>query len=197
MGGGRSACHVARPCPSFVTIPWVVSGGERQTARPATQTKPERCDGNAAGCYSDLLHAHAARRLLLQGPHASRETGQADRRPHVHDRLGRAGQPMGLIKSNTARRSWRLTPFDWLVSMPIGPGDWAPSHPIRRANVRRPCFESFDSYSSDIHLLPPTPPDPASQARAQTAPSQVSGPGPNDRPTSCSINRTRWLAPAS
>jgi hypothetical protein len=36
---GVRACHVARPCPSFVTVPWVVSGGERQTARPATQTK--------------------------------------------------------------------------------------------------------------------------------------------------------------
>jgi len=79
---------------------------------------------------------------------------------------------MGLIKSNTARRSRRLTRLDSLVSLPVGPGHLAPTLPIRRARVRRACFESFDSfdsYSSDIHFCRPHDP-------AQTASSQASGP---------------------
>jgi hypothetical protein len=98
--------------------------GKRRVQRP----KPNRvCDGNGAGCYSHLLHAHAARRLLVA--RAPREP--RDRTSHKQTR--RAGQPMGLIKSNAARRSWRLSRLDWLVSMPIGPRDLAPTPPIRRA----------------------------------------------------------------
>jgi hypothetical protein len=140
------ACHVARPCPSFVTDSQFL--GSCLAVRGKRRGK---CvTGTPAGCYSHLRHAHAACRLLARAPREPR-----DRTSHRQTR--RAGQPMGLIKSNTARRSWRLARLDWLVSMPIGPGDLAPSAPIRRARVRRPCFESFDSYSSDIHFAhPPT-----------------------------------------
>jgi hypothetical protein len=167
-GRRRSACHVARPCPSFVTVPWVVSGGERQTARPATQTKQSVCDGDAAGCYSHLLHAHAARRLLARAPREPR-----DRTSHKQTRAGRPADGPNKIKHSKAQLALNPTRFARFNARRPGTCGPDPSHSPRR--VRRTCFASFDSYSSDIHLCRPHDPETANGQRHHDP--KPSGPG--------------------
>ena len=121
------------------------------------------CDGDACG----LLFSFAARTRRQQAP-CKGPTRAARQDLSQTDSAGRPADGPNKIKHSKAQLA--LDPTRLARFNAHRPGKFGPvcSHSPRR--VRRPCFESFDSYSSDIHLA-------RSHDPVQTAASQVSGPG--------------------
>lgn len=114
-----------------------------------------------------MLFSFAARTRRQQAP-CKGPTRAARQDLSQTDSAGRPADGPNKIKHSKAQLA--LDPTRLARFNAHRPGKFGPvcSHSPRR--VRRPCFESFDSYSSDIHLARPHDP-------VQTAASQVSGPG--------------------